>query len=152
MAIEYTIVDNINQVGRVLSSGTTDNPARMGYKIDAPTVLRPEIKVIVGQGMRDDDVWWNGTAFVLRPSLDATNKFTNENDWVADGVDEITYGPNLPNPTKVTIACDSYLFIPIAPVTVTDGQLEMTATLKGTYKLTLEAFPYLDKVIEVKAN
>ena len=148
MSIEYTVV---NDEGRVMSAGMSDNPLRMGFFIDKPTVARPDMHVIINKGMQQDDVWWNGTAFLKRPDFDATNKFTNELDWIADGVDEITYGPALPNPTKVTVTCSSFLFIPVDPIMVTDGQLEMTATLPGVYKIKLESFPYLDKTIEVVA-
>jgi hypothetical protein len=108
--------------------------------VEAPTGIDPEKSYVL-----------NGV-LTPKPSLDAGSSLSNAGAWKADGVSELTYGPALPNPTKVTISSSSSAFIPPAPFDVTDGTLDLTTIASGEYTITLEAFPYLKKVIRVSAT
>lgn len=64
----------------------------------------------------------------------------------ADGVSVVTIAP-LPVPTEVTILG------PILDiVSVTDGRLDLTFDTPGHYRITLSAFPYVNKEIVIDAT
>ena len=87
---------------------------------------------------------------VARVSLDTLCSFTNSGGtWTANSTDTIVYGSALPNPTTFVIQGPGEL--DGLTGTITDGTLTLTTEAAGDYKITLSAFPYLDKVITISA-
>lgn len=84
-------------------------------------------------------------------NFDDTNTLTNTGGvWLADGVDSITYGSSLPNPTSYFMQTDVDGLDGLHG-DITDGLFELTTEKPGTFNITLSAFPYVDKVITVSA-
>ncbi len=91
-------------------------------------------------------------AVVAKVSLDTICSFTNAGGWLANGVDTISYGTSLPNPTSVEIKCTNPRFTHVPIFNETSGTLTLTTLAAGDYTITLRAFPYLDKIITVTAS
>lgn len=88
---------------------------------------------------------------VSKASMDTVCTLTNSGGvWNANGVDTISYGSALPNPTYYEIYC-SNPEIEYADGTVTDGTFSLVTNAVGDYRIILRAFPYLDKTIEISA-
>ncbi len=63
---------------------------------------------------------------------------------VANGADQVTFN-GIRNPTALTIDGNP-------SGTITDGTLEFSATVAGTYRLVFSGFPDLDAVFEIVAS
>lgn len=96
-----------------------------------------------------------GGVITARPDLGTVAVVSNVGGWQADGTDVYSYGSGLPNPTTVKITANGaagYTFTPVAPFTVTDGILNLTTNMPGDYVITLDAFPYQTKTLNVTAS
>lgn len=96
--------------------------------------------------------WVSGGVATAKVSLDTICSLTNAGGWLANGADTISYGTALPNPTLVTISCSNPRFTPVFDFNITDGTMTLTTTAAGNYTITLDAFPYIQKIITVTAT
>jgi len=120
--------------GKILGVIYADTPESLsGWLIENPT-----IRLIPGVFSTDQYYIAEFTA-CPRPII---NTDVSKNVLSADGIDSVVIS-SLPWPCTVTVDNISY--------SVQDSIFEFTTNLPGTYKVRVEAFPYLPKEWEVTA-
>ena len=149
MAKTFVIYNNTS--GVILSSMVTgDDYLLASVALNAGV---GESALEVGDGVESSSHYIDVTGSpveVARVSLDTLCSFTNSGGtWTANSTDTIVYGSALPNPTTFVIQGPGEL--DGLTGTITDGTLTLTTEAVGDYKITLSAFPYLDKVITISA-
>jgi len=90
------------------------------------------------------------TQYVLAGAVDwrPSNPSTpDKTTFTADEVDMVTIS-SIPNPSDVNVKGPSVN----TDATVTDGTLEITASVPGTYTVTIDSFPELVKTITLEAT
>jgi hypothetical protein len=90
--------------------------------------------VLEVSGLLSATTWYvdltGAPAIAAREPLPAFDRLTA----TANGVDQVTCGPGLPNPTAVIVSGAA-----VSAFTVTDGTLELTFDTPGAYRVRLEA-------------
>ena len=136
-------------------ANTTGAIVRFGYAKASDVALQAgagETAYTITATARPDTHYVLAGVVTAKVSLDTICSLTNVGGWLANGVDTISYGTALPNPTTMTMVCSNPRFKSISSATVTDGTITLTTTAIGTYIITIDAFPYLTKVITVAAT
>lgn len=82
--------------------------------------------------------------------------FTTSSSWnttsiTANGTSTATFGSTIPSGTVATIIANTAKVASITPITITDGSLNITSNVVGTYDITFSKFPYLDYKVRVTA-
>lgn len=106
---------------------------------DGDLGIQPGTVIECGPEVRDSTHYVLSGVVTARGTLTAT---LDKATIVADGVDTATLSP-LPNPCEVSVNG--------SPVTVTDGSLEVTAALVGTYRIVIDIPQYKTHVWLVEA-
>jgi len=94
---------------------------------------------------------------VSNPTLTQKLSFTtlsslNADELLSNGIDTVTFGNSLPNPTTVSIF-SSLTTEEVKPfkLEVTDGSLELTSNVEAELTVTLKALHYEDYTLTVNA-
>lgn len=141
--LRYAIYDNttgmILSILEVLADDTVTIPGNTGVGQTA-----------VQDDTVDDDLhYYVAGVRTNRPLLSTANSWS-ATTVVANGINTITFGSSLPNPTTANVSSitgDAGL-----SGTVTDGTFEFSTNIAGSYFVDLEAFPYQIYKIQVEAT
>lgn len=139
---------DLQTLGKMIDARTTDLYAQADAMFSANSIAGSveQVAAVLVQFVTADWYYVGGVQ-TARPSLDDICTYTNVGGWEATGIDQVIYGSALPNPATVNIECSEPNFENPGVITVTDGSLELTATLPGKYRISIAAFPYKTKTI-----
>lgn len=70
----------------------------------------------------------------------------------ADGVDSVTLGSGLPNPTIIDIIVPVELGLQSQRIEEESGAFTLTTTIPGSYFVRIEVFPYVTQTFEIIAT